>query len=259
MTDTRWRLVRARRDAVPDSVRRFSARARRNRLRRAAPLLTAAAVVGLVGIGAAVVWFTPALAVDEVRVTGASLVSVDEVRAAAGVRLGRSLARVDVHDVHRRVAALPPVGHVSVRRELPGTVVIAVTERTPVAVVERSAPVSTPEPGLWLIDASGVVYARAEARPAGLALVRIPAPAKDDPTTRAALTVLRALPPELLQPMAVLAADAPARIRLEFTDGRTIIWGDATENAEKVRVTLVLITKPGRTIDVSAPSLVTIR
>jgi cell division protein FtsQ len=57
----------------------------------------------------------------------------------------------------------------------------------------------------------------------------------------------------------VLAADAPARIRLELTDGRTIIWGDATENAEKVRVTLVLITKPGQTIDVSAPSLVTIR
>ncbi|GAA0914470.1 hypothetical protein GCM10009558_023240 [Virgisporangium aurantiacum] len=133
--------------------------------------------------------------------------------------------------------------------------VTRVTERTPAAVVERSGS----DPGLWLIDASGVVYAKAESRPAGLALVRIPAPSRDDPTTRAALTVLRALPPELLRPMAVLAADAPARIRLELTDGRTVIWGDATENAEKVRVVLVLLTKPGRTIDVSAPSLVTVR
>jgi cell division protein FtsQ len=255
VADTRWRLVRARRDAVPDSVRRFSARARRNRLRQAAPLLTAAVVVGLVGIGAAVVWFTPVVAVREVRVTGASLVSVDDVRAAAAVPVGRSLARVDVHAVHERVAALPPVGRVEVRRELPGTVVISVTERTPAAVVEQSAA----EPGLWLIDASGVVYRKAESRPAGLALLRIPAPSKADPTTRAALTVLRALPPELLTPMAVLAADAPARIRLELTDGRTIVWGDATENAEKVRVALVLIGRPGRTIDVSAPSLVTIR
>jgi cell division protein FtsQ len=255
LADTRWRLVRARRDAVPDSVRRFSARARRNRLRRAAPLLTVAAVAGLIGIGAAVVWFTPVVAVDEVRVTGASLVSADDVRAAAEVPVGRSLARVDVHGVHERVAALPPVGRVSVRRDLPGTVVIAVTERTPTAVVEQSAA----EPGLWLIDASGVVYTKAVARPPGLALLRIPAPSKDDPTTRAALTVLRALPPDLLAPMAVLAADAPARIRLEFTDGRTIVWGDATENAEKVRVVQVLITRPGRTIDVSAPSLVTIR
>jgi cell division protein FtsQ len=212
-------------------------------------------VVGLVGLGAAAVWFTPVVAVDEVRVTGASLVSGDDVRAAAAVRVGRSLARVDVHRVHERVAALPPVGRVSVRRELPGTVVIAVTERTPAAVVEQSGT----EPGLWLIDASGVVYTKAESRPAGLALLRIPAPSKDDPTTRAALTVLRALPPELLAPVAVLAADAPARIRLELTDGRTIVWGDATENAEKVRIALVLIGRPGRTIDVSAPSLVTIR
>lgn len=247
--------MRARRDAVPDSVRRFSARARRNRLRRAAPLLAAAAVAGVIGLCAAVVWFTPVVAVDEVRVTGASLVSVDAVRTAAAVRVGRSLARVDVHGVHERVAALPPVGRVSVHRELPGTVVVAVTERTPVAVVEQSAA----EPGLWLIDASGVVYTKAEARPAGLALLRIPAPSRTDPTTRAALTVLRALPPELLAPMAVLAADAPARIRLELTDGRTIVWGDATENAEKARVATVLITRPGRTIDVSAPSLVTIR
>jgi cell division protein FtsQ len=177
------------------------------------------------------------------------------VRAAAAVPVGRSLARVDVRAVHERVAALPPVGRVSVRRKLPGTVEIAVTERTPAAVVERSGS----DPGLWLIDASGVVYTRAESRPAGLTLLRIPAPAAEDPTTRAALTVLRALPPELLTPTAVLAADAPARIRLEFTDGRVIIWGDATENAEKVRVALVLITKPGRTIDVSAPSLVTVR
>lgn len=255
MADNRWRLVRARRDAVPDSVRRFSARARANRIRRAAPVLTVAAVVGVVGVLAAVVWFTPAVAVDEVRVTGASLVSGDAVRAAAAVKVGRSLARVDVHEVHRRVAALPPVGRVEVSRKLPGTVVIKVTERTPVAVVEQAGT----NPGLYLIDASGVVYAKAEARPAGLALVRIPNPSKADPTTRAALAVLRELPPELLTPMAVLAADAPARIRLELSDGRTIIWGDATDNAEKVRVTLVLITKPGKTIDVSAPSLVTIR
>ncbi len=94
---------------------------------------------------------------------------------------------------------------------------------------------------------------------AGLSLLRIPAPGRDDATTRAALSVLRSLPPPLREATAVLAADAPARIRLEFTDGRQIIWGDATENAEKVRVTLVLITKPGRVIDVSAPSLVTVR
>jgi cell division protein FtsQ len=159
---------------------------------------------------------------------------------------------VDVAAVHRRVAALPPVRQVEVGRDLPGTVVIRVTERTPVAVVEQPG-------GQWLIDASGVVYAPAAERPAGLTLLKIPAPGAGDPTTRAALTVLRALPAGLLQVLAALTADAPARVRLELTDGRTIVWGDSSENEAKVRVALVLLARPGKTIDVSAPELVTIR
>ena len=252
MAEPRWRLVRARRDAVPASVRRFGARARRNRLRVAVPWLVAAAAVVLVGAAGVVVWFTPALSVDTVRVVGADLVTPDEVRAAAGIGRGTPLARVDVDAVRRRVAALPPVWRVRVGRDLPGTVEIRVTERTPAAVVER------PD-GLWMIDAAGVVYAPAAPRPPGLVLLRIPAPAAGDPTTRAALTVLRALPPALLEPLAALAADAPARVRLELADGRTIIWGDASENEAKVRVAVVLLTRPGKTIDVSAPDLVTIR
>jgi cell division protein FtsQ len=252
VAEPRWRLVRARRDAVPASVRRFGARARRNRLRVAVPWLVAAAAVVLIGAAGVVVWFTPALSVDTVRVVGADLVTPDEVRAAAGIRRGTPLARVDVDAVHRRVAALPPVRRVRVGRDLPGTVEIRVTERTPAAVVERPG-------GLWMIDASGVVYAPTAARPAGLALLKIPSPGAGDATTRAALTVLRALPPALLQPLTALVADAPARVRLELSDGRTIIWGDSSENEAKVRVALVLLARPGKTIDVSAPELVTIR
>jgi len=252
VAEPRWRLVRARRDAVPASVRRFGARARRNRLRVAVPWLVAAAVVVLIGAAGVVVWFTPALSVDTVRVVGADLVTPDEDRAAAGIRRGTPLARVDVGAVHRRVAALPPVRRVRVGRDLPGTVEIRVTERTPAAVIERPG-------GLWMIDAAGVVYAPTATRPAGLALLRIPSPGTGDATTRAALTVLRALPPALLQPLAVLAADAPARVRLELSDGRTIIWGDSSENEAKARVALVLLARPGKTIDVSAPELVTIR
>ena len=252
MAEPRWRLVRARRDAVPASVRRFGARARRNRLRVAAPWLVAAAVLVLVGAGGLVVWFTPALSVDAVRVVGAELVSADEVVAAAGIRRGTPLARVDVDAVDRRVAALPPVREVRVGRDLPGTVVIRIAERNPAAVVEQPG-------GPWLIDATGVVYAPVAERPPGLVLLKIPAPAAGDATTRAALTVLRALPPALREPLAALAADAPARVRLELTDGRTIVWGDSSENEAKVRVALVLLTRPGKTIDVSAPELVTIR
>jgi hypothetical protein len=39
------------------------------------------------------------------------------------------------------------------------------------------------------------------------------------------------------------------------------VWGDSTENAAKVRVATMLLAAPGeaKTIDVSAPSVVSIR
>jgi cell division protein FtsQ len=59
----------------------------------------------------------------------------------------------------------------------------------------------------------------------------------------------------------VLVADAPTRIRLELTGGRVIVWGDATENAAKVRVATMLLGSQGaaKTFDVSAPSVVSVR
>ena len=41
----------------------------------------------------------------------------------------------------------------------------------------------------------------------------------------------------------------------------TVVWGDSTENAAKVRVATMLLASPGsaKTFDVSAPSVVSIR
>jgi cell division protein FtsQ len=130
--------------------------------------------------------------------------------------------------------------------------VIRVTERTAAAVVAVGD-------GLSLIDASGVVFARVGQRPADLVLLKLATPAPGDPSTRAALSVLAALTPPLRTPLAALVADAPARIRLELTDGRSIIWGDATQNETKARYAAALLGKPGKIIDVSAPNLLTTR
>src|SRR5439155_756958 len=78
----RWRLVRARRDAVPESVRRFSARARRRRLRAARPWLAFLGTVLVLASAGGIVYATPLLGVAHIRVEGATLVTPDEVRAA---------------------------------------------------------------------------------------------------------------------------------------------------------------------------------
>src|SRR5216110_1259530 len=111
-----WRLVRARREAIPPSVRRFNERARQRRWRAARPWLVGAAGLALAGLAGWVVYGTPLLGVREVTVRGASLISADEVRAAAGIRVGTPLASLDLGTVRRRVATLPAVRSATVER-----------------------------------------------------------------------------------------------------------------------------------------------
>ncbi|NJC69798.1 FtsQ-type POTRA domain-containing protein [Planosporangium thailandense] len=249
---SRWRLVRARRDAVPATVRRFSQRARRRRLRAARPWLVALGVVVVLALAGTVVYTTPLLGVARVRVVGARLASDAQVRAAARVAPGTPLVRVDPAAVARRVGALPPVYRVTVSRSWPRTLVVRVVERTPTAAVPMGGRYA-------VIDHTGTVFDWSARQPAALPLLKLRSPGPHDPTTAAALTVLAALPSGLREPMAALVADAPARIRLELRDGHQIVWGDATQNDDKARVALTLMGAGQKVTDVSAPSVVTTR
>jgi cell division protein FtsQ len=248
----RWRLVRARTDAIPASVRRFNQRAQERRMRAARPWLVAAAGLGIAGLLGWLVYGTPALGVRHVQVYGNTLVSADEVRAAAAIPDGTPLASLDLGAVRQRVAALTPVRHAEVTRDWPFTVRIDVTERVGVAALPQ------PDKTFKVIDASGVVFRTVQANP-GLPTLKLAAPGPDDPTTQAALTVLAALRPPLRDDLATLVADSPAGIRLRLIGGREIIWGDATENDAKSVAATELLGQPGAVIDVSAPQLATIR
>jgi cell division protein FtsQ len=249
-----WRLVRARGVGVPASVRRFAKRARRRRLRAAAPWLIGLGVLLLVGLGLGLVYFTGVLAVSRVLVSGAVVSTPDEIRAAAAVSSGTPLATVNLGRVERGVLQrVPAVRQARVSRVWPDTLIIRVVERTAVAVVP------VPAGGFVGVDDSGTAFLPLDSRPPDLPLLRLDSPGPHDATTRAALTVLDALPPALRTPLAQLVAEAPTRIRLELTDGRTVVWGDATENEEKVNVGLSLLNGPGKVIDVSAPRVVTVR
>lgn len=248
----RWRLVRARPDAVPSSVRRFTQRARQRRLRAAAPWAVVAAVLALAGLAGWLVYNTSVFGVGNVRVTGVDLLGVDQVRAAAAVTPDSPLARVDLDAVRRRVAELPPVDEVGVSRDWPDTLLIEVQERIAVAAVPRGE-------DILLMDTAGVAFHTLPERPAHLPVVRLANPGPDDPATRSALLVLGSLTDELADQLTELVVEAPARIRLKLQKGREIIWGDATENEAKAKVATVLLARDGTIIDVSAPEVVTVR
>ncbi|MEV6927006.1 FtsQ-type POTRA domain-containing protein [Dactylosporangium sp. NPDC051485] len=249
MTQTRgWRLVLAPRDA-PSSVRRFAKRARQHRLRAALPWLIGLAVAALLGGVVAIVYLTPVLGVGSIEVTGASAMDPAAVRRAAAVPHGTPMPRLDLRAVQRRVEALAPVRSAAVTTRYPHTLVVAVRERTAVAVVPKAG-------GYTLLDGDGVAYLPVDAVPPGLPVIRIAQPGPGDPTTKGALTVLGALSPGIRAQLVALVAESPTRIRLELTGNRVVIWGDATQNVAKVRVLELTRIEPGRTLDVSAPGVV---
>ena len=131
-----------------DRPSRIQMMARRQR-RLVRPTLFAVSLLGLVGVGTLAVrgaveragtgsWIRHAvglaLPVRHIEVTGERLTSADEIVAALAVPLGTPIMRFSPAEAETRVEQLPFVETASVSRRLPGTVVVAVTERKPYAV-----------------------------------------------------------------------------------------------------------------------------
>jgi cell division protein FtsQ len=248
----RWRLVRADRDAVPPSVRRFMRRARQRRIRAALPWALGVAIVAAAGAIGWMIYGTGVLGVRQVEVSGTALLTPAQVRDAAAVADGTPLARVDTGAVAARVEGLAPVDSAVVSRQWPGTLMIDVVERTGVAVV--------PQGGAFaVVDDEGVVFRTEGKRPADLPLLQVAKPGPADVNTRAGLEVLASLSPELAAKLISVTVEAPARIRLNLDGERTIVWGDSSANETKSSVATALLGRKEKTIDVSAPEVVSLR
>ena len=134
----------------PPRLRRIAAVARRHRARIARGL----AVAGGLSLGgwmaAAALPGAPFLAIDEVVVRGNEQLSAGEVLALMPGLRGAGILSVDLEDHRRRLSASPWLTGGVLRRRLPSTVEVFVTERRPVALARFGA-------RLFLLDASGTV------------------------------------------------------------------------------------------------------
>lgn len=205
----------------------------------------------LVVVLGAVAWFSPLLSVRSVTVRGETSVTEQQVLDALDVPAGTRLLGLDTAAAAARVAALPRVASATVDRTLPSRVTVTVVERTPVAWVAAAD-------GQHLLDASGVDYA-VEAPAPGLPQLTVATPGPGDPSTRAALGVLTSLPDPLRALVATVSATSPSAVQLTLTDGRTVVWGGTDDAARKATVLTAVLTRPGRTYDVSSPDMPTVR
>lgn len=239
------------RSEIDSTRRRFARRQRARRWRwwrRAAALLAVAAL--LAGLGW-LVFFSSYLAVQGVDVRGTRILSAQTVARAADVPRGGPLATADLDAVQARVEDLAAVRSAAVSRAWPDRVRIEVTERTAVAAVSWE--------GTWRgLDREGVLFRSYPERPAGLPEVRVTASTPADALVETG-AVIAALPDVVARRLAYLQVRSVDSISLQLRGGAVVNWGSADQSAQKAAVLQVLLRRPARVYDVTAPGRPTIR
>ncbi len=211
-------------------------------------------VAGVLGTATWVLLGSRLLVVRHIDVVGERLVPRDRVLAVARVRLGEPLVRLDTDAVRDRVEAVQEVETARVERRWPATVRIVVTERRPIVAVQH-------DNRFLQIDRYGVTVVTSAARPRGLPTLTVTDPVQTDPALRAALTVLRGLPPWLTRRVASVAAPSSEAVTLRLREGVEVVWGAPERTKDKLRLLQGLLDGTRRrgtkTIDVSSPEVVT--
>jgi cell division protein FtsQ len=232
----------------PSSFRRRRLLAR---IRRFRVLLYVAGVALVLVLGAWTIYLSSLVTVHGVDVTGTTSLSIARVTRIADAPTGRPLARVDLAAIQARVEAIPAVRSAAVSRSWPHTIHIAITERTPVAVVSRGA-------GLQAVDEDGVLFGSYARVPANLPLVRTAPDVKADALAEAA-KVVTSLRADIVSRVAHVDVASIDAITLDLKDGTVVTWGSADQSEQKAEVLAILLRKHPKDIDVSVPGRPTTR
>ncbi|TMF94648.1 MAG: FtsQ-type POTRA domain-containing protein [Chloroflexi bacterium] len=134
--------------------------------------LAAAAAVAEIAL-VAWLWVGPAVAVRTVEVTGAHHMTARQVAGAAGVSGGGSIISIDGQSAEQRLLSQVWIRAATVQPQLPGTVIVQVSEWQPVAVYHAGKSTK-----LFLMSSQAVILGPT-ATAAGL--VDVQGPAGNDP------------------------------------------------------------------------------
>lgn len=149
------------------------------------------------------------LTVERVLVAGRQRSDSEALIAALDADLGAPILALDLEAARQRVLTLPWVRHASVARRLPGTLVVTVEERQPLALWQH-------EGRIRVVDRDGRPVADARARDfAGLLLVV----GRGAPDEAAALLEMLAVAPTLARRVVAAVRVGDRRWNLRLDDG----------------------------------------
>ena len=243
-----WRAARARRRALRSEIRRFTRGTRRRRLMWLGGLGALLAVI----LGSLAIAYGPLFSVQRITVVGVSALDAGAVQTALAEQVGVPLALVDEGVVKAALTRFPLIESYSLEARPPHELVVRITERTPVGVVESAA-------GFTLLDAAGVALATTQGRPAGHPLLQISAGPKS-PAFAAAGMVVRSVPGQVRAQLELVRASSPYDVTLVLASGLEVVWGSADESALKaVVLESAMAARPkAGSIDVSSPDAVVV-
>ncbi len=200
------------------------------------------------------VFYSSALGLDNVEVRGEQTLSAATVEEVLALQRGTPLARVDLAAAEAALENITQIESASVTRDWPGTLVVRLTERSPVAAVELDGTT-------WLLDRFGVLFAQVSAVPAGVISLRVDQPGPDDRATAAGLQVIGALAPAIREIVIGISAPSLTEIQLDLIDGRTVIWGGPEDSVRKSQILAGLLAGGvvGTVYDVSSPTSAVVR
>jgi cell division protein FtsQ len=181
-----------------------------------------------------------------VTVTGHSRLTVEQISAVAAVPIGNSLMSINTAAMTEQLMELTEIKVVTVERGWPHTILINVTERTPIAVAATLS-------GFNLIDSEGKNAGRVAAPPPGLLVISAVPESK---AMLGAITTLAAIPAQWQ--LIELAAATQDNIVATLGTGAVITFGSSERAADKVEVAQALLEKGYSVINVSAPDAATV-
>jgi len=234
-------------------ARRFTAYSRRRRI----TLLTIAASFGSLTLLVIATLVTPIMAVQSIQVEGIKLLKEDSVINALKNQIGKPLPLVNATNVAESLKPFSLIESFSLVSLPPHTLLVRVSERQPIGVVQVSGT-------NYLYDPAGVRISIATGKESLPKILIADAPEKSK-EFQAAIEVLMALPANLLGRVSEINAKSKDDVALSLRgqSGQRIIWGDGSDSVLKSKVLEALIANQKSTdrvtYDVSSPNAPVVR
>lgn len=234
-------------------AKRFTAYSRRRKI----TMLTLAASFGSLTMLVIATLVTPIMAIQSIQVEGIKLLKEESVVNALKNQIGKPLPLVNAANVAESLKPFSLIESFSLVSLPPNTLLVRVSERQPIGIVQVSGT-------SYLYDPAGVRISIATGREA-LPRILIANEPEKSKEFKAAIEVLMALPANLLGKVSEINAKSKDDVVLSLRglSGQKIIWGDGSDSVLKSKVLEALIANQKSTdrvtYDVSSPNAPVVR